>query len=293
MEKTTLFVFYNLFMMSIYMGVNVLKPFVLYTLSIVYISIVFFINFNLQDVWETETSSRSEKMALLTWQYLWGIVICMFIFKDLEWINDLGIISAFILFLVLTFTTITSCYVILMDSRHWTTQMFMTASLHWILFHINQNWISSALYVLTLPLFVILIIRIVYYIETNENPKYAILEGIVFIILIGFEIAYDTNIILLKTFFIIASIGFFIIIITQHDKFTNLLIFSAPISIPLIYINICVNVYCFGWKNGLKTSWKKITTMYRNWTGEEIKLLQVLSKEGVLTFNENQFDNTL
>ena len=80
MEKTTLFVFYNLFMMSIYMGVNVLKPFVLYTLSIVYISIVFFINFNLQDVWETETSSRSEKMALLTWQYLWGIVICHALF---------------------------------------------------------------------------------------------------------------------------------------------------------------------------------------------------------------------
>lgn len=292
MEKTTLFVFYNLFMVSIYLGVYVLKPFVLYTLSIVYISIVFFINFKLQEIWGT-IDNRSEKMALLLWQYLWGIILILLIGRDLEYINDIGLISAFILFLVLSFTAITSCYVILMDSRHWTTQMLMTASLHWILFHDNEPWISSSMYVLILPLIVIFVLRIIFYIEKNENITYAIIETIVFLIIFLFEFQYDIKNISSTLLFTVSSLGFFIIIVVQNDRFTNIIVFGAPIIIPIVYMTISVYIYRLGWKLGIATSLQKINNIWKKWSGEEIKLLKTLATEGIIASDNIQFDNTL
>lgn len=293
MEKTTLFVFYNLFMMSIYLGINFLRPFVLYSLSIIYISVILFINFNIYHVWKTEKIEKSNKIALLSWQYLWGIIIILFIGRDLGWVNDLGIISAFVLFLVLSFTTITSCYVILMDSRHWTTQMFMTASLHWILFHDNESWISSSMYVLSLPLFVMVLLRVIFYVETNEKPIQAVIEILFFILIIVFEISYDVKLITSQVLFGICIFGFMSIILVQNDKFTNVIVFCAPIALPFMYIFTLTNIYRLGWQIGLATTWNNITKKWRNVSGEEIKLLKILSQEGVLTFNDNQFDNTL
>lgn len=292
MEKTTLFIFYNLFMMSMYIGIYFLKPYILYTLSIVYISIVLVINFKLQEMWGT-VDNRSEKMALLLWQYLWGIILILLIARDLEYINDIGLISAFILFLVLSFTAITSCYVILMDSRHWTTQMLMTASLHWILFHDNESWISTSMYVLSLPLIVMFVLRIIFYLEKNENITYAIIETIVFLIIFAFEFEYDRNNTSSILLFTISSLGFFIIIVTQNDIFTNIIVFGAPFIVPIVYTLILVYIYRLGWKLGIATSLQKINNMWKKWSGEEIKLLKTLAIEGIITFDINQFDDTL
>lgn len=292
MEKTTLFIFYNLFMMSMYTGIDFLKPFILYTLSIVYISIVLVINFKLQEIWGT-VGNRSEKMALLSWQYLWGIILILLIGRDLEYINDIGLISAFILFLVLSFTAITSCYVILMDSRHWTTQMLMTASLHWILFHDNESWISSSMYVLSLPLIVMFILRIIFYIEKNENIIYAIIETIVFVIIFAFEFEYDRNNTTSTLLFTISALGFFIIIVTQNDRFTNIIVFGAPFIVPIVYTLILVYIYRLGWKLGIATSLQKINNMWKKWSGEEIKLLKTLAIEGIIAFDNSQLDDML
>lgn len=292
MEKTTLFIFYNLFMMSMYTGIDFLKPFILYTLSIVYISIVLVINFKLQEIWGT-VDNRSEKMALLSWQYLWGVILILLIGRDLEYINDIGLISAFILFLVLSFTAITSCYVILMDSRHWTTQMLMTASLHWILFHDNESWISSSMYVLSLPLIVMFVLRIIFYIEKNENITYAIIETIVFLIIFAFEFEYDRNNTSSILLFTISSLGFFIIIVTQNDRFTNIIVFGAPFIVPIVYTLILVYIYRLGWKLGIATSLQKINNMWKKWSGEEIKLLKTLAIEGIIAFDNSQLDDML
>ena len=149
------------------------------------------------------------------------------------------------------------------------------------------------MYVLSLPLFVMVLLRVIFYVETNEKPIQAVIEILFFILIIVFEISYDVKLITSQVLFGICIFGFMSIILVQNDKFTNVIVFCAPIALPFMYIFTLTNIYRLGWQIGLATTWNNITKKWRNVSGEEIKLLKILSQEGVLTFNDNQFDNTL
>ena len=291
MEKPSLFVFYNMFMMSLYLHFNAIRPFVLFTLSIVYISVFVYIILNFDTLFGECNTETSDNLSLIAWQCLWGLVVCIFIGRDLHIINDLGILSAFILFFVLMFTTITSCYVILMDSRHWISQLFMTSALYWILFHDCKSWVSSTPYVLCIPICVMFMLRIIYYIETNKHVEYAIIEGILFVVFIVTEIAQISHSISNQTVGIIFSIGFFLILFFQNSKFINGILFSGTITIPLIWIYFIYNIVLNGWALGISITENKISSFWRKWTGEEIKLLKIMKHEGIIS--NDLFDDTL
>lgn len=180
MERADLYVFYNLFMMSIYIGIEWLRPVVLITLACVYIIIIF----------------TRPNVSLLAWQAVWGSVVLMFMLRDFAMIHEVWIIIAFILCITLLYTVMMSCYVIMLDSKHWAQQLFMISALYWVLFHDSNEWMLDTPAMMFIPAICMGIVRLkdeklcwilVLFLEFTNLPFY-----VYAIVYIG-NIAYVTN----------------------------------------------------------------------------------------------------
>lgn len=275
MEKNILYVFYNLCMMSLYNGLGIVRPIVLSILSIVYISIIFVVGYRVHKLWNTDKTEGSERITILSWQMIWGLLILLFLLRDLQMINEISFLCAFVLLIVMISTIISSCYVIMMDSKFWTEQMFMVSALHWVVFHDAEAWLAQTPHMLVIPIVCMSISRVIHCIELEKSCRFEICLWILMIVL---EALYSSKIIEKQIMFMICSLCYFVIMVTNNNRFVIFLILTIPIFIPTFTIFCMVNVYRFGWMLGLEKSYNIFINKWRKTTGQDFSMIELIEQ---------------
>ena len=208
MEKVYLYVFYNLFMASLYISIKAIGIYTLLTMLAVSVcSLLYF---------------GKEDRSLLCWQCAWGSLILLFLLRDLNLVEEIWLILAFILCFSLIATVSITCYVIM--NQRWTDQLFMLCALYWVVFHDSFVWLQHAPFMLLMPLICMAYFRI---------GK----EHVSWVFLLFFEILYDSKV-LSDTAFAFAALVYLYIIYTHNGRAIALMVLTMPIALP------CFGLFC-------------------------------------------------
>lgn len=229
----------------------------------VYASTGFVVGWRVYKLIENTDNDNSERTSTLAWTATWLIVVIIFILRDLNFISDIGIISAIYMFFVLLTTVMTSCYVIIKDSGNWTEQLFSVCALHWVLSHGSKDWLSQTPILLILPLSCIIIIRIAYHVETNRNLHKSLVEIFIWIALTALELSYAIDLCQPQLFYIFMWVGCNAILYIYLKARPCLMLSFSLVVTPLFAIFTLIHIKREGMKEGLATAWFKFTSFYK------------------------------
>lgn len=260
---------WSMSMFSLYFSVSNFKILILINISMVYAFNGFIVAYRIYRWWKDLSKAEgSERTSFLFWIMIWYVVVLLFSMKILNFISDIGMISALWLIFVLLTTLMTSCYVIMKDSKEWTTQIFNVCVLHWVMTHESQEWLESTPLVLCIPIICIIMAKIANYIEHQTDPRNAILELIIWIIIFALELSYDLKLLPCSYFYIsICILCYIILAFKMGKKITFISIFSFII-IPGLFAMTLWQIRKLGWVDGMSDMWNYLE---KKWKGHTIE----------------------
>ena len=178
---------WSMSMFSLYLAFDSINKYILLNILMIYRFNAFIVAYRIYKWWkDLKKAEGSERTSFLLWIIVWCFVVLMF-YERCKFINRYRIISAVWLFFVLLTTLMTSCYVIMKDSKAWTNQIFNVCVLHWVLTHKSKEWLMSTPLMLCIPIVCVFIIRVANHIETKSDPRKITFEMLVWIVIFAIE----------------------------------------------------------------------------------------------------------
>lgn len=214
MEKKHLYVFYNLFMISLYLGIDEVRFYILTTLFMVNLCVLLYFS--------------KDDNALMSWQATWFTLAFLFFIRDLGLVNEIWIVLALLLCFTFVATVTLTCYVIM--TQKWNEQLFVLCALFWVVFHDSNIWLKDTPYMMFFPVFFMAYFRFDY-------------ERLPWGIILFSEAMYDMKQVNDTSFFVVTSLVYLYIIYKQNDWIVTEIVLTAPFSIP-VFALICVYNYC-------------------------------------------------
>ena len=248
--KTFALSLYSLTLFSIYFAFDVAKPVVLYMLTVNYVCLVC--------GWFPPSSDR---LSLLTWSSVWISIAFFSLLRDVDAVTDISVLSGVWLLILLVSVIISSCYVIINDSRFWYEQMFAISALHWVVFHDAQSWLAPNTLLLAIPVLTMFVAKYVHHRESNL-PVSAV-ESVVWFVLFVCEICYDIGATHYLPFYGVAALLFAIALFVNIAKQYILLIFTFPLVAPFLLLWCVRNICEHGVRAGID---KTFDSVHKKWT---------------------------
>ena len=260
---------WSMSMFSLYLAFDSINIYILLNILMIYTFNAFIVAYRIYKWWkDLKKAEGSERTSFLLWIIVWCFVVLMFFMKDVNLLTDIGIISAVWLFFVLLTTLMTSCYVIMKDSKAWTNQIFNVCVLHWVLTHKSKEWLMSTPLMLCIPIVCVFIIRVANHIETKSDPRKITFEMLVWIVIFAIELAYDLNLLDTTIFYICVFLLVYALVAMHIGvKLTLITLFSFIITPMIIFITLC-KIKKYGWVEGMSDTWIYIE---KKWKGHSIE----------------------
>ena len=260
---------WSMSMFSLYFAVENVKIIILFNIALVYGFNAFIVAYRIYKWWrDLKKAEGSERTSFLSWIMIWFVVVLLFTMKVLNFISDIGMISALWLVFILLTTSMTSCYVIMKDSKEWTNQIFNVCVLHWVLSHESKEWLNSTPMMLCIPIICIIISKVANHIEHNIDPRITTVEIIIWIIIFSLELSYDLSLLSDVYFYISIFILTYILVSFKIGiKLTILTVFSM-ILIPIIFFKTLWQIKKLGWVDGMSDMWNYLE---KKWKGHAIE----------------------
>ncbi len=187
------------------------------------------------------TRKINRQINTLVWSSTYLVLTIIFIGKDLDIILDIGIVAGILLILTLLSTIISSCYIIIQNSRTWYEHLFSASVLHWIVFHEAKKWLVGYEFALIIPIISMIFVRIIHYFE--QNHRFDFLESACWLLMVLNE-AYPIS-------YVLTILPLFIIYyrIVRNWRFI-LAAFIIPPAVPLMLCTSVVIIIIYGRKVG-------------------------------------------
>jgi hypothetical protein len=262
--KTIILSIWSMAMFSLYFALGEYGWVVTSNIVCVYASTGFVVGWRIYKLTDNAQNDNSERTSTLAWTATWVLVVLIFILRDLNFVSDIGIISAIYMFFVLLTTVMTSCYVIIKDSGNWTGQLFSVCALHWVLSHASKDWLGQTPLLLVIPLLCIVVIRIAYHIETNRHLHKALIEIFIWVFLASVELAYALGLCQSQLFHICVWIGCNGILYIYLKCIPCLMLTFSIALTPFFGIFTLLQIKKEGLREGLGTSWLRFTAFYKH-----------------------------
>lgn len=260
---------WSMSMFSLYFALEPAKIYILINILIIYLFNGFIVAYRIYKWWkDLKKAEGSERTSFLLWMIVWSFVVLIFSMRDANILSDIGIISAVWLFFVLLTTLMTSCYVIMKDSKAWTNQIFNVCVLHWVLSHESKEWLMSTPLMLCIPIICIFIMRVANHIETKTDPRKITFEMLVWIVIFALELAFDLNLLDTTIFYMCVFVLTYALMAMHIGmKLTLITLFSFIITPIIIFITLC-KIKKYGWVEGMSDTWIYIE---KRWKGHAIE----------------------
>lgn len=260
---------WSMSMFSLYFAVENGKLIVLFNIVLVYGFNAFIVAYRIYKWWkDLKKAEGSERTSFLSWIMIWFFVVLLFTMKKLNFISDIGMISALWLIFVLLTTLMTSCYVIMKDSKEWTNQIFNVCVLHWVLSHESKEWLEVTPLMLCIPIICIIILKIANQVENQLDPRHTTFELFIWIVIFALELAYDLSLLTPTPFYICVFILCYILVAFKIGRKMTILTIFSFIIIPIIFCMTLWQVKKLGWVEGMSDMWNYLE---KKWKGHAIE----------------------
>lgn len=258
-------------MFSIYIGFPSFGWYPLFNVIIVYATLFFIVAFKIFKKMDTNwTIQDSERTSLLLWLCSWSFVTFIFVLHDIKIVLDVGIISALWLFFILLTTIMTSCYVIIRDSSKWTTEIFSVSITHWVLFHYSIDWLEQTPFILAIPIFCVILIRVSYHLESLyhaslNRPITTCCEILIWVVFLSLELSFNAGLMPNETFYSLVAFGMALMLLLYVKPIFAFIILTSMIFIPMFFIWTIYHIKQHGLSYGTNKAWKA----FEQWWNKE------------------------
>ena len=236
--------FYALCLSCVYLAFEQARPYVCYISVSIYLTTVFAFIYK-----------RSSKniISILSWASIWITMNGLLMLRDLGIVLDISIVSGVCLLGLLGYGVVSSCYIIMRNSRLWYENIFSIASLHWVVFHDSYSWINNAKVIMVAPIIIMTLVRYIYYYDTGK--KISMYSNVILLLLILFETLLIIEILNFKIFYMADGFLFGSLVLLTEDIHHVYFLCLAPFVLPFIIINAFMNIMRYGWYTGLERTW--------------------------------------
>lgn len=236
--------FYALCVSCVYLAFESARPYICYISVSIYLSTVFALIYK---------RSSTHFLSILSWSSVWTAMNGLLALRDFGVVLDISIVSGVCLLGLLCYGVVSSCYIIMGNSRNWYENIFSIASLHWVVFHDSYSWIKNAKPILAVPIIIMVLVRCVYYYDIGK--KTSVYSNVVLLLLLVFEILLIMEILNFKLFYMVAGFLFGSLVLLTEDVRHVYFICLAPFALPIVFGYALINTQRYGFYTGLERTW--------------------------------------
>lgn len=250
--------FYALCVSCVYLALESARPYVCYITISIYLSTVFALVYK---------RSSTHIISILSWASVWVIMNGLLALRDFGIVLDISIVSGVCLLGLICYSVVSSCYIIMRNSRKWYENVFSIASLHWVVFHDSYSWINNAKPILMAPIVIMVLVRCVYYYDIGK--KVSTYSNVVLLLLVLFDILLIMEILNFKLFYMVDGFLFGSLVLLTEDIHHFYFICLAPFALPIVLGCALINTQRYGFYTGLERTWVYFNDTWNKYFGKD------------------------
>jgi len=255
--KNILISLINILVYSLYFSNIIPNVILLLYIGIGIITAMYLVFFNIQ------LKKEAKHYSIFTWICIWGIVFLLILLRDIEMLQDITLAGCILSLFVLFYVVITSCYVIMKDSKYWFGHLFSCIAVHWVLFHDTRYLPHKTPWIHILPIVCFVIIRIVEKIEINNSILF--IDLFLLLILFVLEILHIQKEIQNTPFYLINVLLYGCILFMNYPFKTLFMILVTPFAALPVTLYVLWIIMKF--PNGYERSWHILNNAWEDSTG--------------------------